>query len=307
MARIFIVNLSSWNNFFEYLYSLSIKPPHFLQIESFWNFKKEFKNLNNNKKRIEESKKDLFKRVYRSKISKRLMLGKHNPYKGKVLKLDGNKPKIIILASCFFDSMHYFRSSFFNNLHDWLNYLLTNAKTTNFDWYIKSHPDQKLPNSSIVNNFKKKFPFLKILPTDISNLTFKKNNFRSMFTYNGSAIHEFLYMGIPCVAANDNKQAGYKFGRPIKNKRRLKYLIRNADKVKYKNHLKDVFEFNYMFSNQKSKDYKKIRILNSKNSIVVKNLYDQGTIISLKKAVDKIINKIDDDMIKKISKFMDDL
>jgi len=271
-SKIFILFLTSENSFFGKLSFLKINPPHFLQMERYWNFRKEFKKLNFKKKATNKSRKDLYERIYKAKLSLRLLF-KNNPYKGKILKLRGKKPKIIILPSCFFDSMQFFRNSLFLHNFSWLENLLRIASKTDFEWYIKPHPDQKLPNSKIIKYFKMKYPFLKILPSSISNFTFKKNNFKSMFTFNGSSIHEFLYLGIPTVSVSDNKQAGYSFGKPVNNLKNFKKIIFRADKLKLPRNLKkDIYEFNYMYTFRKSNDWISTNFFNKKIGLSLKKM-----------------------------------
>lgn len=267
-SKIFILHLTGPQGYFRQISLLRIFPPHFLQIERYWNFKKEFKLLKNKKKFIQLGKIDLNNRIHKSKISKILMISDVNPYnQKKIIKIKSNKPKIIIIASCFFDAANFYKYSLFTDSYIFVNEILKLAKNTDFEWYIKPHPDGLVPNSKTLKEIKKKFPFVNILDSTVSNLTFKKNNFKAMFTFNGSAVHEFISMGIPSFATSDNKQAGYNFGRCLKSKEILKKLVARADKIKNKFKMSEIYEFNYMYSFQKSKDWKKVDFLNKKEEL----------------------------------------
>ena len=126
----------------------------------YWLFKEDFKKLKI-KKALKISKKDLDTRIYSGKISSRFIKGGISPYSKKIINLEGKKTKVVILPSCFFDTANFYRSALFPDSYTWINYLLKEAKKTDYDWYIKSHPDGIKPNN-IVIKIKIKYPFLKI-------------------------------------------------------------------------------------------------------------------------------------------------
>ena len=295
-SKIYILHPTSPQGYLRQISLLRIFPPNFLQIESYCKFKEDFKLFKNKKKRIELGKRDLENRMYKNKISKRLMIGDRNPYdKKNIIKIKSTKPKVIIIASCFFDAVNFYKHSLYTDSYIFVNEILKIAKNTNFEWYIKPHPDGQVPNSQTLNKIKKKFPFLKILNSSVSNITFKKNNFKAMFTFNGSAVHEFIAMGIPSFATSDNKQAAYEFGKCVKSKEILKKLVMSADKIKNNFNISDIYEFNYMYSFQKSKDWKNVKFLTKKEEIeflkLKQNQGDQYTLKILNYIQNKIFEK----------------
>ena len=50
-----------------------------------------------------------------------------------IYKFNSSKPKIIILPSCFFDSINFFRHSLFIDCYEWLDFVLNYAQKTDFD------------------------------------------------------------------------------------------------------------------------------------------------------------------------------
>ena len=79
------------------------------------------------------------------------------------------------MATCFYDRAFFYRNALFNsNSYLFTKEILNLAKYTNFEWYIKPHPDGHIKNIGSIKSLKKDFPFLKILPKNISNLSFKK-------------------------------------------------------------------------------------------------------------------------------------
>lgn len=207
-------------------------------------------------------------------MNKHIMIGEINPYgKKKIVKFQNiKKDKMIILASNFFDSSFFYRNSLFIDSYTYTEKLLEIAKKTDFEWYIKPHPDGQPENEILIKKLKSKYPFLNILPRSISNTSFKINNFKSMFSFEGTAIHEFIFMGIPSYCVGDNKQSAYSFGKPSKNFQHFKKTILNANKSK-KFNIQDVYEFNYMYTFQKSRDWISNSFLSKKERLYLENNY----------------------------------
>lgn len=261
-------------NFFKNIDFIRLDPKYLVQMESYWKYKSEFKKLKNKKKLLQLSYKELNLRINRSKINKHIMKGGVNPYgKKKIVKLkDNKKDKIIILGSEYFDSSFYYRNSLYADSYTYTEKLLEIAKKTPFDWYFKPHPDLRPESEILINKLKVNYPFLNILPRHISNISFKINNFKSMFSYEGTALHEFIFMGIPSYCVGDNKQSAYSFGKPSKNFQHFKKTILNANKSK-KFNIQDVYEFNYMYTFQKSRDWISNSFLSKKERLYLENNY----------------------------------
>ena len=194
---------------------LNIDNRYLLQIEKYYNYKNEFKKFKNKIDCLKKSQIELNNRIYKNitnpKVSNVAIYSKDN-----IVSFKSKKPKIIVLPSCFFDAQSFFRYSLFSDVHEWLDYTLYYASKTNFEWYVKPHPTNLKINNSIYKNFKKKYEKINFLNVNTSNLSFKKNNFSSMFTYQSSAVHEFAMMNIPSVVVGDNVSVNYRFGFPVK-------------------------------------------------------------------------------------------
>ena len=52
-----------------------------------------------------------------------------------------NRFKVLIAVHDFFDNPHGYGGMFFTDYYEWLTFLVDLSKKTNYDWYIKTHPD----------------------------------------------------------------------------------------------------------------------------------------------------------------------
>lgn len=157
-----------------------------------------------------------------------------------------NKPKFLIMLSCFFDGPHIFRHTLFADFYEWAVFTLKTAYETNFEWYVKPHPTAQPNNKDVIALLKEQFPKVHFLDPKVSNKQLLLEGIQGMFTCHGSAIHEFAYMGLPVVAAGDNMHAAYNFYLQAKTKEEYAHLILNADKLQVQIDKSEVEEFVYM-------------------------------------------------------------
>lgn len=143
-----------------------------------------------------------------------------------------NKPKIVVLLSCFFDGPHFFRHSLFPDFYEWITYVLKEAEKTDFEWYVKPHPAGIPKNLEVIRELMPKFPKAILLPAQTSNKAIVAEKPSAVFNMHGTAIHEFSYLGIPVVTAGDCMPIAYDFFLKPKSVAELSEMIRNADKLR---------------------------------------------------------------------------
>ena len=268
-----------------------------VQGPDYKNFKNYFRQQKDKRYLINYSKKALRSLMFGKPDLIFRKKGRSSFNKNKEFELSNDKrKKIIILPSCFFDALSFFEKSLFVDNYTWLKHLLTKSKLTNFDWYIKPHPDGMSSNNRVYKKILKDFPHVKLLNKDISNRTFLKNKFVAMFTFQSNAVLEFTYMGIPTVMVSDNYHSKFSYGKPVLNLNQFNKKIINADRLKVKNeHFKEIHEFNSI--NLKDR-YKKIYFtdlfkVSPKKKISLFSNYEDSKILFKKNFLSKNQKKIE--------------
>ena len=100
------------------------------------------------------------------KYSKKTAYGQ---FKTKRLISESTKVKVLIATHCFFDSPHSFGKNLFSDFYEWLDFLGKMTKETDYDWYIKTHPDYVDGTLEIIKSFIVKYPKFHLLPADSSH------------------------------------------------------------------------------------------------------------------------------------------
>ena len=117
-----------------------------MAYNEFKQFPKLFKKLPSIEKKrgIQKAKKQLKKRLngivgVDMPYSTKTAYGKID-LKNRLLKRN-KKLKVLITTHCFFDSPHSYGYNIFPDFYEWIDFLGRMTGKTNFDWYIKTHPD----------------------------------------------------------------------------------------------------------------------------------------------------------------------
>jgi hypothetical protein len=254
-ARIAIqLNKKAFAVAYHSVFQLTNKEP--LVWGGFREYPKEFKILSKSKqkKSILEAKKLLGKRFrgekdHLYKISNSINVQtflKNKKNKTNVLKKN-NKIKVLIAAHDFTDAVHGMGDMIFEDMYEWIKFLINFSKKKNYDWYIKLHPAEYDLNLHKMKNLLKGFNDFLILPNNVSHTQLIDEGINCALTVFGSIGHEYPYFGVPVINAGDNPHLGYNFNFHPKNKEEYTKLLNRINKLKIpKNSKKKIYEFYYM-------------------------------------------------------------
>jgi hypothetical protein len=218
------------------------------------NYHKNFLKLNSKKKLLDVGKKLIEDRLLgNSKLS----YLKSSPYlrikndeKLTKINLNNKKKNIIIFAHCFFDAVHRFRYSLYNDYYEQIKFFIKlSKKCKNFNWLVKQHPNDLKENDEVYKKLFKKEKNIVLLNKKTPNsLILKKIKPYIAITNNGSISHELAYHKIPVINTGDNVHINYKFNLNPKNKNQLLDMIINIKKYtkKLDFNKKNLYEFMYM-------------------------------------------------------------
>ena len=246
-----------------------INKKNLFALSEFQYFKKKFGQLSKKEKIISLSKgfEILNTRISgvsgiksgHSYISKSSFIKNYN-LKKKLL-LNNKKPNVLIATQDFFDAVNFYGRFIFSDFYEWLHYLGKLSEKTNFNWYIKDHPNYEGKykkyqpfTSNITNEICKKFPNLKRIPSHTSHYKLINEGIDVVLTVFGSVQYEYPFFKIPVITAARNVPTkNYDFTIKPKNISDYKKKIMNIKKIKSNFKKKEIFEFYYMnffFHNQ---------------------------------------------------------
>jgi hypothetical protein len=155
--------------------------------------------------------------------------------------------KVLILTHCFFDSPHSYGKNIFSDFYEWIDFLGRMSELTDYDWYIKLHPDYLEGTKKIIDNFLFKYNKIHYIPSNISHHQIINEGINFALTVYGTVGAEYAYKKIPVINASiNNPHICYKFNLHPKNLKEYKSVILNLKKIKIKMNIIKIYEFYFM-------------------------------------------------------------
>jgi len=251
-ARIAISeNIKAFIVSYHRIYSLNKK--NFYPHKEYLDFKKKFSKFNLKKKKK-------FLKIAQTKISQRfdgklgdmiyLTKTAYGDIKNKKVLKDSKKTKVLIAAHSFSDSPHARGNGIFEDFYQWLLFLFKLSKDTNYEWYIKCHPDFHEYTDKTVEVIKqllKEYPNIKWIDPSTSHKQIISDGINLALTVDGSIGLEYPYFGIPVINASKfNCHINYKFNYHPKNVKEYRAKILNFNNLKRNIKINDILECYYM-------------------------------------------------------------
>jgi len=155
--------------------------------------------------------------------------------------------KVLIATHCFFDNPHPYGINLFPDFYEWLSFLGEVSKKTNYDWYIKTHPDILPGNELILNKFFEKYPKFTSLPSNTSHKQIIKEGINYTLTVYGTIGFEYAALGVPVITASIcNPTIAYNFNIHPKTIEQYSEILMNLKSQQLIIDKNEVYEYYYM-------------------------------------------------------------
>ena len=177
---------------------------------------------------------------------------KHSAFhknKSKVKLLDNKSSiKVLIAPHCFFDSPHGLGKNLFADFYEWLDFIAKLTSITDYEWYIKTHPNTFAENKAIIKDFVRRYPKIKYLNDKVSHNQLIEEGINIVLTIYGSIGLEYAARNITVVNASiNNPHISFDFNIHPKSKEDLRKIILNLKKYVNANlSSDDVYKCYYM-------------------------------------------------------------
>lgn len=158
-----------------------------------------------------------------------------------------DRPKILIATHCFFDSPHSYGDNVFPDFYEWLDFLGKMTEVTDYDWYIKTHPDYLPGTKEVIDGFIEKYPRLTLLPSDASHMQLIAEGIGLTLTVYGTIAFEYAALGIPVISASQsNPHIAYDFSLHAKTLDEYERLLKNFPHQAFEIDKQQVYEYYFM-------------------------------------------------------------
>lgn len=157
-----------------------------------------------------------------------------------------DKIKVLICTHCFYDNPHAYGGMLFVDFYEWLHFLGKISEKTDYDWYLKMHPDPLPGTEEIIREIIAKYPRITFIPPETSFLKLAKEGLNFALTVYGSVGHELPALGIQVINAGYNPHVAYDFNWNPKTTEEYEYFLLNLEKLHKNVSLQELYEFYYM-------------------------------------------------------------
>jgi hypothetical protein len=168
-------------------------------------------------------------------------------HRKKILKQNG-KIEILIAAHCFFDAANGSGRNIFPDFYEWLKIVGKVSNQTDFNWYLKTHPDYLPGNDEIAQEIIRDYPRIQWIPNTTSHLQLVEEGLDFALTVYGTIAFEYAALGVTVINASMfNPHVSYQFNlHPRSQEEYEKLLLSLSRDKKIKINLEDIYEYYFM-------------------------------------------------------------
>ena len=167
--------------------------------------------------------------------------------KDKRLLKQSGKVKILLATHCFFDSPHSYGKNLFPDFYDWMTFLGELSEETDYEWYLKTHPDFFPETGKVVQEFVDKYKRFSLLPADASHHQIIREGISVALTTYGTIGFEYAALGIPVINASlNNPHIAYEFNLHPETIDEYRDVILRLESLSFSIDTQKVYEYYFM-------------------------------------------------------------
>ena len=171
----------------------------------------------------------------------------YGAFKSSRLITESPRKKVLVATHCFFDSPHGYGGNLFPDLYDWIYFLGEMSLNTDYDWYIKTHPDYLEGTVEVIDSFINKYTKFVSLPADASHHQIINEGIDVALTVYGTIGFEYAALGIPVInASRCNPHIAYDFNFHPKDMHEYEQMLLNLGGISLQINKMQVYEYYYM-------------------------------------------------------------
>jgi hypothetical protein len=160
---------------------------------------------------------------------------------------ESDKTKILVATHCFFDNPHPYGINLFPDFYEWLYFLGEVSKKTDYDWYIKTHPDFLPGNIPIIEEFIRRYPRFSLVPSNTSHLQLIEEGIQYGLTVYGTIGFEYAALKIPVINASlCNPHIRYNFNIHPRSIEEYERILTTLESQRLEIDINEVYEYYYM-------------------------------------------------------------
>jgi hypothetical protein len=202
------VRVLSFGNFQDF--SKVITRADHYQTKASAGYAAEFSRLPDRAAKIAAAEKSLSARVA-GQIDASTAYMKASAWQGRTETPQEVRGSLVIFLHDFYDSLHIYPGALFHDFWTWLCFTVEVLDRHGIPFFIKPHPNQIDASDEAIAELRRKYPDLRILPSEVNNRQLAEGGIAGVVTVFGTISSEMAYLGIPTISCGDNPHASFAF------------------------------------------------------------------------------------------------
>ena len=158
------------------------------------------------------------------------------------------KKRILVALHDFFDAPHVYGENFFPDFYIWLLHLGETSKITDYEWFLKPHPQEVGDSSKILEDLITKYPAFQLVESETSHHELIARGINLVLTVYGTIGWEYPYFGIPVINATlNNPHSMFNFSITPSSRDEYENLLLNLNELPvHAVNLEEIYRFYFL-------------------------------------------------------------
>lgn len=198
---------------------------HF-HTQNFSHYRSEFERLNRQVDRLQQARDQLEFRL-RGGIDAATSYMRQSAYTQTNVELPaGLEASVVVFLHDFYDSPHVYPDLVFMDFWRWICFTIEVLQKYGITFFLKPHPNQISLSDVALERLRQKYPKLKWLPAEASNVQIVQAGIACGVTVYGTVAHELAYLGVPSIGCARHPHYTFDFCRTARTIEEYEYMLR---------------------------------------------------------------------------------
>lgn len=217
------VNVWAFGNLNQFGKQLTLSDSHHTQ--DFSGYKSGFNALDRQAERLQQAREQLENRLSGG-IDAATSYMRQSAYAQSGVDLPaGLEGAVVVFLHDFYDSPHVYPELVFHDFWRWVSFTVEVLQKLGVTFFLKPHPNQIALSDEALGRLREKYPGLKWLPAEASNVQLARASIACGVTVYGTVAHELAYLGVPSIGCARHPHHTFDFCRTARTQHEYENML----------------------------------------------------------------------------------
>lgn len=223
IALIHGVNVWAFGNLNQFGKQLTLSDSYHTQ--DFSGYKSGFNALDRQAERLQQAREQLENRLSGG-IDAATSYMRQSAYAQSGVELPaGLEDAVVVFLHDFYDSPHVYSELVFHDFWRWICFTVEVLQKLGVPFFLKPHPNQIALSDEALGRLRAKYPCLKWLPAEASNVQLAQAGIACGVTVYGTVAHELAYLGVPSIGCARHPHHTFDFCRTARTQHEYENML----------------------------------------------------------------------------------